>query len=302
MTRFFSFALACVLSVAASTAQATVLSSYLTFDGPAHYTDPPFQGGGEDFLQDDSVSALVNRAGAAGTFDPGDVVWGVLTLSDIQASGLPSVPVSVPNQIAIVFSAQIVGAAPDGSIALAPIGNAADPLDLRNLIGDPLLRTGLNDNSIATILSSSTAATPAGDPLNWTTAQVSNPVTGFGTANGWGYELTADLVPGTDDFFHFLGTVTGGIDIAALTITSQAFGAQWIPVDVADFAGGIHFGDITLDQGFVSRASAVQQSRGWFFRDDSSLFVNPVPEPGSMAVFGLLGAAAFARARRRNKK
>ena len=74
MSRFFMLSLACLLSVFASTAQASVLSKYLTFDGPVHLTSPIFQGGGEDFLQDDSVSAWDDRD-LSGDFSDGDVVW-----------------------------------------------------------------------------------------------------------------------------------------------------------------------------------------------------------------------------------
>lgn len=301
MSRFFSLALACMLSVVASTAQATVLSSFLTFDGPVHHTvnaqGNPFQGGGEDFLQDDSVSAYDDR-GAQG-FGPGDVVWGVMTLSEIDSSGQPSLPVASPNQIAIVFSVQLGAPIPGvtNGFTNLPIGNAADPLDLRNLLAGSPAIGHINDNTVAIVLSSSQADLPSEDPINFSTANfTANFASGI-----WEYEVTADLIPNTDDFFHFVGDLTGGLDAAALTITDSAFGAAWLPVDVRDFAGIIHFGDVTLDRGRVDPASQDQQARGWFFRDDSSLFVNAVPEPGSMAVFGLLGVAGILRARR-NKK
>jgi hypothetical protein len=289
-----------MLSVAASSAQASVLSSYLSFDGPTHHTDPVSPGGGEDFLQDDSVSAWSDR-NDDGLLNEGDVVWGVLTLSEISASGDAfSQQVESPNQIAVVFSVELGPETAPGSGIFTnnPIGDSGDPLDLRNLLAGSGA-SGLNDNSIATILSSDEANLASENPTNFTTANfTANFASGI-----WDWELTADLIPDTDDFFHFQGDETGGTDAAALTITSQnADLPGWLLVDVVDFEGNIHYGDITLDRGEVDPATASQSARGWFFRDTSDLFVNPVPEPGSMAVFGLLGAAAFARARRRNKK
>src|SRR3990172_5543423 len=121
-------AVALCLSVA-PVAQATILSNYLTFDGPQHTLGPVAnQGGGEDHLIDDSLTRFVDQDGSGG-FSAGDVAYGLVTLSELQASGRPSLPVGSSSQIAIIFSVEFGGA---GSIAgshnLIPItsaGNAA---------------------------------------------------------------------------------------------------------------------------------------------------------------------------------
>jgi len=302
MSRFFMFSLACLLSVMASTAQATVLSKYLTLDGPAHFSTPPSQGGGEDHLKDNSVSKFVDADASGPGYTTGDAIWGVLSIRDVLSSPTNvDQQVQSPEQIAIVFSAKIDSIA-GGIINLVPINDVTKPYDLRNLLAGSSAAGHLNGDTVATILTTDQAFTAAQDPQNFTTANF--------TANFaspiWSWELTADQVPGTDDFFQFEpGSRTNtGTDVGALTVTSAAFAGpgSFLPVDVADFNNVIHFGGLTLDQGNVTPASSVQQSHGWTFTDQSDLYINAVPEPGSIAVFGLLGAAAFARARRRNKK
>ena len=53
--------IACALTFGlAPAANATILSNHLTFDGPVDVGGFPTQGGGEDRLQDDSLSAIIN--------------------------------------------------------------------------------------------------------------------------------------------------------------------------------------------------------------------------------------------------
>ena len=312
MNKFF-LGLACVVAmlVFSNTADASILSSLLTFDGPEHTgTAGAFQGGGEDKLQDDSLSQWVKGANNIGAgFEVGDMIWGIMTLSDIHASGRDSVAVGAnpPGQVAFVFSAKIAGmtSGSGGSFALAPIANAGNAYDLRNLLHSSVT-SGLSNNSLMVGLSSyNDPADDSGlDPLNWSTTQVDD-ADGFRTTNGWSWELTADLVPGTDDFFDFSGNAQGGgTDRGALTISSQAFSVtEWLDVDVLDFANEVHKGDITLDVGTVTPASESQQERGWTFTDQSTFYVNPVPEPASVitwACLAVIGAAFGARRRRKS--
>lgn len=305
MKRLFLFSVAvtlCCCLAAPSSVKASVFSDLLSFDGPRHTPGgDPFQGGGEDKLEDDSVSNFLDF-GTPG-FSVGDVIWGVVTLSDVQASGRPSVPVGPNGQVAIIFSAKIAGPGAGGSFSLVPIGDSTKSYDLRNLL-DPSVQSGLNDNSLVTILSTTTPdTTPANDPLNWTTTQVSSATTGFSNTNNWFWELTADLLPGTDDFFEFVGSAAlGGTDRGALTITSSAFGPSsiWELVDVYDYGAVTHLSNLTLDIGSVNIATSAQKANGWEFRDQSTFFVNPVPEPLSMLVWaGLAGVFGLVIARRR---
>ena len=274
-------------------AQATTLSAFLTFDGPAHVTPPiAFQGGGEDKLQDDSVTAWID-VGPAG-FSNGDQFFGIVTLSEVLASGRPSVGVGANSQIAILFTAMINGTGPGGAFNLVPDGTLAARC------GAVCAGAGIDANSIAVILSTTQPDTnPANDPLNWTTANFTANFNGAGGNGPWSWEATIGLVEATD-FFNFLGSPISGQERGGFTVQSQAFFVQdWLPVDVNDFGLGFRTADATLDIGTVTPASAGQQANGWSFRDQSSFFVNAVPEPGSLMLLGLaLAGMGFAGRRR----
>jgi hypothetical protein len=298
-----------------ATSKASVLKSLLSLDGGAHYDlsqfNTPFQGGGEDKLQDDSLSQFVKGSGNVGAgFEVGDIIWGILTLSDVLSSGRPNATLGPfpPGQVAFVFSAKVasLNGGSNGTIDLAPIGDATDNYDLRKLL-DPTVQNSLSDSTILTVLSTTTPATANNnnaDPLNWAPGQVT---TDFTTANNWNWELTADLVAGTDDFFEFsnVGPGLAGLDRGGLTIVANAFGVAWTKVDAFDFGGTIRKSDIVLDFGSVNIASGVEAQRGWTFTDQSTFYVNPLPEPVSALVWGgLLSifALAIRSSRRRSAR
>lgn len=306
--KYFGLFSVAVLSwvLGAPVAEASILSSKLTFDGPSGVAQPlgaPQQLGGEDKMQDDSLSSFVNVDGSttplgAPTFTVGDIIWGVLSLSDIDSSGQPNINLP-PGQVAFVFSAKIA-ASGGGVFSLAPINDTTSPYDLSNLI-DGSVQSGLSGDTILTALSSADDSV-ANNPLNWATSDFLGGVKKFSAANGWGWELTADMVS-SDDFFEFqpgAPALLTGTDRGGLTITSNAFGAAWLPVDVFDFGATTHYNDLTLDLGTVSLASGDQVTKGWTFTDQSTFYVNPVPEPSAMLTWlGLAGVSAVFVARRR---
>jgi hypothetical protein len=149
----------------------------------------------------------------------------------------------------------------------------------------------------------------ANNPLNWSAFGPNGVTTNFAGTNGanpgsgWKWDLTAGKVALTD-FFQFTGSILGGgQDRGALTITSSSIPAvQWLPVDVFNYAAVVVTSDLTLDIGTVNPASVDQVANGWTFRDQSTLYVNPIaPEPATLGMFGLLGLAGLAAGRRNRK-
>ena len=97
-TAFLSVIALAICCITASTASASIFSNFLTFDGPQHTpAGVPFQGGGEDKLQDDSLTAFFdNGDGALGV---GDIFVGVITLSEINSSGRLSMDVGRTSKL-----------------------------------------------------------------------------------------------------------------------------------------------------------------------------------------------------------
>ena len=247
--KFKAAVLAAALALFSAPVGATVLSNFLTFDGPSGVgAFPPVQAGGEDKLQDDSLSRLVDT-GTPG-ISAGDQIFGVLTLSEISSSGRPSLPVGLNSQVAILYAGTFAPG-PGGALTIVP--TVAGPNSLSTLCGTACGAAGINATSIAAFLSTTTPDTnPAFDPLNWDASGANGLTANFNGANGntpWSWEMTAGLAE-SQDFFQFSGNpILGGTNRAGLAITSAAFPATFLAVDVLDFALTTHLSDLTLDVG-----------------------------------------------------
>lgn len=291
----------CLIGVCSNSSHASVLTSRLTFDGPVHHTllaGAPFQGGGEDKLQDDSVSALVEAANGAPGLSVGDIIYGVVNMTNTQASTQTNQGISQTEQITLVFSAQITGGGGAGvPFTLGAIGDIGSAYDLRNLMSASILddfTSGPDDDSIFVIMSNPTGTAEVGgiNPLNISSTSIGSTLT---NANGWTGDAIGGLLDG--DFFEFLATGgLSGIERGGFSIQTHNMGSvAFLPVDTVNSAGTISFHDVTLDIGSVNAASAEEQNNGWLFADQSSFYVNAVatvPEPAAVLVWSTISVAA----------
>ncbi len=180
------FTAACLLSNQSLNAD-SIFGNFLTYDGPQHTPGGiPFQGGGEDKLQDDSLSRFFDYD-MSGSFSNGDQIVSMVTLSEFRASGRNSVPVGENSQIALISSFEIQGMGAGGSFNLVPVVGGANGLSnlLNGSISGP---AGLNANSYGVVVSTSTSTeNPANDPLNWMFSDINSL---FSVGNNWNWEAT----------------------------------------------------------------------------------------------------------------
>lgn len=288
------------MSIVAST-DASVLTSRLTFDGPIHHTllfGSPFQGGGEDKLQDDSVTALVDNGD--GVIGIGDFVYGIINMTNTQASTQANQGISQTEQITIVFSAKFTGAGSGGSFSLGPVADSLSDIDLRNLLSPSIIDDfslgAFDDTSVFVVMSNPIGTAEVGgiNPLN-SNANIGGAVDAnsienvLTNANGWTGDAIGGLLAG--NFFEFLSTGgLSGLERGGFTITEKNFSGFFLSVDVANFGGVITDHDVTLDFGSVNAASVEEQGKGWVFSDQGSFFVNvkAVPEPATAVVWSIL--------------
>jgi hypothetical protein len=288
-----------LILLGASVSNGDILSDFLTFDGPQHTPGGvPFQGGGEDKIQDDSLNKWFDLD-RSGTLSIGDQIVSMITVSEINSSGRPSVGVGANSQIAFVSAAEIAGFGSGGSLRLAPI--VGGPNSLGALL-DPSIAgpANLNANSIGVAMVTGTPdSNPADDPLNWSYAQISNGATGFGNANGWSWSATLGMTPGAADFFELIGAGGAGLLRGGYSVQSKNFGGLLLPVDTIDFGLATHLNDATLDLGVFGPASGNEMARGWSFRGQATFYVNVIPEPVQGVVWTVLGFGVLMNRRRR---
>ncbi len=305
LRKFFGVlaALAMVASV-----QAGPLTSHLSTDGIP------------DVLDDDSVSFIVDLDGDM-AISVGDIVSGVLRIGTTSANGV----LDPTDQLVGVFSFQVrtsVGA-PGPQVDLTNGG--VDPtlgtgLSIKEIldaagIANPLVDDGLlvpdgDDAPMIAVLSSDpnpvdiTTVGPAGLPAALSAYSL-DAILGFGNAADYlevrsfldaddsGEVDFAELPAG---FGGFIGQESGG-----LSVLHQASNLIFLPVASLHTDGATTtFHDVDL-QGTLF-GPRLNTPAGYQITDSTFLTVNAVPEPGSMAVWGMLigvGAVAY---RRRNKK
>ncbi len=312
MRRFNILCAASALCVAFSaSANAGVISSLLTFDGPVHHTlnafGSPTTGGGEDQLNDESRGKLVDP-GSDG-FSTGDILFGMITISDVDSSGVPNVGVGAFQQIAMVYAAKIlapVSGDPAGFFRLGAVGDSTNAHDLRKLLDSTLgtsAALGLDDSSVFVMLGNQTGTHPseggsAADPLNFDLGTPELELLEFNSGNGWAWEATGGIVTSTDYFQAQLALSGDLTEKGGFSIQKHDFGSGtvFLPVDVKSLLGAITTHDVILFNGTVTATSDAP----WDFEDQSAFVVNAVPEPATLGIWtGILVAFGAARVKRR---
>lgn len=288
------FSLACWI-VGFCPANASVIAPYLTFDGVV------------DSLTDESRTAFFD-ADSSGGFNDDDILFGIIRVSNIDASGVGDQAVN--DQVAVVFSAMISGgtgtnADPFNLVPVAP-GNAHS---LPSLLDDSVQNgftdaDSIWDTAIAIVLGNlSTALTD--NPLNFTDTTPEGAIGQF-VGPGWiyeallGFDVTGTNSYGDADFFEATASVVGdtitGNEAAGFTVLDSAFGATFNAVS-ALHTDGLNANrtdhDATLvfpDTTYTNNFSGQPNNADWDFRDQSfmQLNVSAVPEPMSIAVWIVL--------------
>jgi hypothetical protein len=301
------FLAATALLALTQSANASVLAKYLTFDGPVHHTlnifGVPEIGGGEDRIIDESLATFDDR-GTTG-LNAGDVIYGMISISDVDASGTPNISIGSADQLAIVFSVKLATPAVGSSydFDVVPVGSSLDLFDLRNLLAPSVTAVaGLNDSSVFVVLGNGAGENPITNPSPLQLPHVTGTadILLLNALTGWDWELTGGILSG--DFFQ-LDLLTGGGDFAKEVggFSRQSSVADLSgplnSVDVQRFDGSITTHDLTLPTGNIQ---AQTTGTAWVFTDNSTFVVNPnpIPEPTSALVWvfaAIMATAASAR-------
>ena len=290
-----------LIGLMAAPAEASILGSHMSFDGF------------EDGFEDDSRASVydVDGSGSGTPGDPtddfsvGDVIYGFISVSDLDISGDPSASLG-GDEIVIAFAAVITGAltvdpteSPLGGWVLGPslvAGYTVDDLvgpGLKATVDPALAPAGATTADALAVVISNPGTT---DPLAPEIADTVPAATPLFTAASWSYEMTLGFDPAGTDFFHFATVGFAGIlgsEGSGVSVFDDVFGPSviYLPV-LADRLDGtpdtLH--DVSLVNGVVHDTG----SGTWDFTDNSDMGINATPEPTSLAVWGALSALGLA--------
>lgn len=280
--------------------------------------------GEDDVLSDNSLGYFVKGANATDPtkIEAGDLIRGIVRIDAVNA-------VNTVGDLFAVYELEVVTAsattltATNGDVMSWLNSTATGLIDNRTLGSDANQALVLLENVGAPGASSIdfNSVAQVGDKILSSTAP------GAGNAfDNWAIQLTAGLRTGDDSY-----TVTTDTEFAA------SYGNQGNDLDslvdlagwannqkVADFQGFFtitgwdqskvpYWGNVQqipglaqlqILNGEIFKSTGDQFDNGWAFRDVGDYYVNPIPEPSTIAIWAVvgLGAAGFVRRRQLNAK
>ena len=313
--------LAASLVLSTSADGAPILPRVTTWDGPTHNVldgfGSPFVGGGEDMLIDESRAKWADRDGSL-SFTAGDIFFGWIAMSDANPSGALASDVGESFQMAVAWSGKLAGAGsgPSGAFvagdvaSVVPVAAALDTLDLRNLLHTDITgAAGLDDSSVFVIVGNEIGTSEGGtSPQNFDKATATAEMSEFNASNSfgdtWTWEATAGILGG--DFWDIVldevpPPVLAARERGGFTVQSHAYGSVvWLPVDVLNMSAPLTVSthDLALASANVFSPS---QDAPWDFADNSTMVVNPTPEPASMLVWSAMAGLMVLGYRRKRR-
>ena len=250
-----------VLLVPSTLTAQTTFSDFLTFDGPIHhelFNGYPFVGGGEDSILDDAW-VHIDDLDNSDTLSPGDTIFAMGRISDIRSSNAPSRGVN-DKQIVVFLSWKFVD---NNQLIPHPDGF--------NVLHSSITTPGnIGQNTVGLLISLNKNPSTVNPPPSALSIGYFDLGTHF-TINTHHWELTLDL--GT------LSQLEGilGNAYATFGVSSSAFEATWLPVDVSDVDGPVHIGDWVMNEFFLlGLTTKEKQQAGWNYAAESQFTCNPI--------------------------
>lgn len=316
MKRMLCVAAATLLSVCAYTpASASIWTDAITYDGVP------------DTVQDNSVSfAFFDAPDGVGTTDTvstGDIVVGIIKWEKNNVTG-----VEVGDHAIVVFAAEVT--ADNGIGSSSQFGDQflnfsldASTATLSTLL--PTISTsvgGFTPGTLGVVLSGTGVdPTTIAAGSSFTTIDSSYaPDLEFGIVTGSDYfeaELrdnnndgTIDISPGAGGYVTEYDTLspgsTIGFESGGFSVLRDFTGPgplAYLPLPTEKLNGSTTGSSqlVLVNSTTLVQPTAPEVANGYTFADQSFVRLNPVPEPGSLAIFGLMGAAGIAARRRRKK-